>query len=135
MENFRVLDIHTQCLMNDNMTQIVSICTLLKDGFEKKEKKKELSFNLLLITLMINPFVLCLGAYGMPRPWYFPFTRSYWCGSNGMNDGVTATPFVNLQVGQRGKYIVELNIMNIPNVVGCGCRVMMAFFICKMTQI
>ena len=20
------------------------------------------------------------GMYGIPRPWYFPFTRTYWCG-------------------------------------------------------
>ncbi len=20
------------------------------------------------------------GQYGIPRPWYFPFTRTYWCG-------------------------------------------------------
>uniref|UniRef100_A0AAQ4RXI4 P-type phospholipid transporter n=1 Tax=Gasterosteus aculeatus aculeatus TaxID=481459 RepID=A0AAQ4RXI4_GASAC len=22
------------------------------------------------------------GQYGIPRPWYFPFTKSYWCGEN-----------------------------------------------------
>lgn len=20
------------------------------------------------------------GQYGIPRPWYFPFTKTYWCG-------------------------------------------------------
>lgn len=23
---------------------------------------------------------LFLGQYGIPRPWYFPFTKSYWFG-------------------------------------------------------
>ena len=21
-----------------------------------------------------------LGSYGLPKPWYFPLTKSYWCG-------------------------------------------------------
>ncbi|KAG7458914.1 hypothetical protein MATL_G00225660 [Megalops atlanticus] len=25
------------------------------------------------------------GQYGIPRPWYFPFTKSYWCGESGEN--------------------------------------------------
>lgn len=28
-----------------------------------------------------NPTLLCLpGQYGIPRPWFFPFTKSYWFG-------------------------------------------------------
>ncbi|CAH1776854.1 unnamed protein product [Owenia fusiformis] len=25
------------------------------------------------------------GEYGIPQPWYFPFTRSYWCGAKQLN--------------------------------------------------
>uniref|UniRef100_A0A147BM79 Putative lipid exporter abca1 n=1 Tax=Ixodes ricinus TaxID=34613 RepID=A0A147BM79_IXORI len=25
---------------------------------------------------------VCPGQYGVPRPWYFPLSRSYWCGSS-----------------------------------------------------
>ena len=27
-------------------------------------------------------FMIFLGEYGIPKPWYFLFTRSYWFGSN-----------------------------------------------------
>lgn len=27
--------------------------------------------------------IVILGSIGLPKPWYFPFTRSYWCGSHG----------------------------------------------------
>lgn len=26
------------------------------------------------------------GQYGIPRPWYFPFTRTYWCGEKENNN-------------------------------------------------
>lgn len=27
------------------------------------------------------------GQYGIPKPWYFPFTASHWCGTtSGMDD-------------------------------------------------
>ena len=39
----------------------------------------------------------------MPRPWYFPFTRSYWCG-NRFNDGTASDPIVSQQTGPRGRY-------------------------------
>lgn len=26
------------------------------------------------------------GQYGIPRPWYFPFTKSYWCGEKENNN-------------------------------------------------
>ncbi|KAK7909889.1 hypothetical protein WMY93_014573 [Mugilogobius chulae] len=26
------------------------------------------------------------GQYGIPKPWYFPFTSSYWCGRNAVSD-------------------------------------------------
>lgn len=28
-----------------------------------------------------NKTIHCIpGQYGIPRPWYFPFTKTYWCG-------------------------------------------------------
>uniref|UniRef100_A0A8C1WC15 P-type phospholipid transporter n=1 Tax=Cyprinus carpio TaxID=7962 RepID=A0A8C1WC15_CYPCA len=30
------------------------------------------------------------GQYGIPRPWYFPFTKSYWCGEK--CGGITSAP-------------------------------------------
>uniref|UniRef100_A0A3Q3WL83 ABC transporter domain-containing protein n=1 Tax=Mola mola TaxID=94237 RepID=A0A3Q3WL83_MOLML len=27
------------------------------------------------------------GQYGIPKPWYFPFTASYWCGTTTVTDG------------------------------------------------
>ncbi|XP_022085288.1 ATP-binding cassette sub-family A member 2-like isoform X2 [Acanthaster planci] len=50
------------------------------------------SFNLLrvIIMMLLDTVVYCLltwyiegvhpGSYGLPRPWYFPFQRSYWLG-------------------------------------------------------
>ncbi|KAM4710016.1 phospholipid-transporting ATPase ABCA1-like [Discoglossus pictus] len=32
------------------------------------------------------------GQYGVPRPWYFPFTASYWCGVSIHNDTENLTP-------------------------------------------
>merc|ERR550532_3452712 len=29
------------------------------------------------------------GQYGVPRPWYFCFTRSYWCGKNYNKDDLS----------------------------------------------
>nr|CAD7255882.1 unnamed protein product [Timema shepardi] len=34
------------------------------------------------------------GQYGVPKRWYFPLTRSYWCGSDGIVE-----PFENLGMG------------------------------------
>nr|CAD7402680.1 unnamed protein product [Timema poppensis] len=34
------------------------------------------------------------GQYGVPKRWYFPLTRSYWCGSDGIVE-----PFENLEMG------------------------------------
>lgn len=27
-----------------------------------------------------------IGQYGIPKPWYFPFTASYWCGTTAATD-------------------------------------------------
>lgn len=35
---------------------------------------------------MLLDFFYLSGTYGIPLPWYFPITKSYWCGS--MNDKV-----------------------------------------------
>ncbi|BFZ20641.1 hypothetical protein BsWGS_23680 [Bradybaena similaris] len=51
-------------------------------------------FNLFLVTLMmvIDSFIYGVlvwyiehvhpGSYGLPKPWYFPLMKSYWCGGN-----------------------------------------------------
>lgn len=31
------------------------------------------------LTIHVNLFLS--GQYGIPKPWYFPFTSSYWCGT------------------------------------------------------
>lgn len=32
------------------------------------------------IYILLASFKSLSGQYGIPRPWYFPFTKSYWCG-------------------------------------------------------
>lgn len=51
-------------------------------------------FNLFMVTLMmvLDCVIYCIlvwyiehvhpGSYGLPKPWYFPFMKSYWCGGN-----------------------------------------------------
>ena len=39
---------------------------------------KRPTFGIVHITLFWIQFP---GAYGVPKPWYFPLTRSYWCSS------------------------------------------------------
>ncbi|GFS22085.1 ATP-binding cassette sub-family A member 2-like [Elysia marginata] len=51
-------------------------------------------FNLFMVTLMmvLDCVLYCAlvwyiehvhpGSYGLPKPWYFPFMKSYWCGGN-----------------------------------------------------
>ncbi|XP_068164948.1 phospholipid-transporting ATPase ABCA1-like [Antennarius striatus] len=55
-------------------TFIVSIVMMLFDA----------AFYWLLTWYIENVFP---GQYGIPKPWYFPFTASYWCGSNPVTDG------------------------------------------------
>uniref|UniRef100_A0AAQ4P0T4 P-type phospholipid transporter n=1 Tax=Gasterosteus aculeatus aculeatus TaxID=481459 RepID=A0AAQ4P0T4_GASAC len=52
----------------DNYTFIVSIIMMLVDA----------AIYCLLTWYIENVFP---GQYGIPRPWYFPFTASYWCGT------------------------------------------------------
>ena len=29
---------------------------------------------------LVNVYhIIVSGSYGLPKPWYFPFTKSYWC--------------------------------------------------------
>ncbi|XP_059174017.1 ATP-binding cassette sub-family A member 2-like isoform X2 [Physella acuta] len=51
-------------------------------------------FNLFMVTMMMvfDCFLYAIlvwyiehvhpGSYGLPKPWYFPFMKSYWCGGN-----------------------------------------------------
>lgn len=36
------------------------------------------------------------GSFGLPKPWYFPFTQAYWCGSIGKPDSEQCTAWTNL---------------------------------------
>jgi ATP-binding cassette subfamily A (ABC1) protein 3 len=49
-----------------------------------------LTLSLILLMLVVDAFIYLIialyveavfpGDYGMPQPWYFPFTYSFWCG-------------------------------------------------------
>ncbi|XP_075459417.1 phospholipid-transporting ATPase ABCA1-like isoform X2 [Ascaphus truei] len=57
---------------------IISMFMMLFDGF----------LYLLLTWYIENVFP---GQYGIPRPWYFPFTASYWCGVSHNNEADNLT--------------------------------------------
>ncbi|XP_045920999.1 phospholipid-transporting ATPase ABCA1-like isoform X1 [Micropterus dolomieu] len=57
----------------DRYTFIVSIIMMLFDA----------AFYWLLTWYIENVFP---GQYGIPKPWYFPFTSSYWCGKPSVTD-------------------------------------------------
>ena len=42
---------------------------------------KQSSFLIILYCKMIQFFFIA-GEFGVPLPWYFPVTKSYWCGSS-----------------------------------------------------
>ncbi|XP_069048180.1 phospholipid-transporting ATPase ABCA1-like [Lepisosteus oculatus] len=55
------------------------------------------SFVVSIMMMLIDSFIYWMltwyienvfpGQYGIPRPWYFPFTASYWCGLSAKSDG------------------------------------------------
>ncbi|XP_060661353.1 phospholipid-transporting ATPase ABCA3 isoform X1 [Drosophila nasuta] len=59
--------------------------------FTESSADDSLSMGLLLIMMLVSSviyMIICLyveqvfpSKFGMPRKWYFPFTRSFWCGS------------------------------------------------------
>ncbi|KAL2089101.1 hypothetical protein ACEWY4_016000 [Coilia grayii] len=51
------------------------------------------------------------GQYGIPRPWYFPFTRSYWFGE-GQGTGGGAAP--QAQRGKAGAVCMEEEPVHLP---------------------
>ncbi|XP_074478981.1 phospholipid-transporting ATPase ABCA1 isoform X1 [Sebastes fasciatus] len=57
----------------DRYTFIVSIIMMLFDA----------AFYWILTWYIENVFP---GQYGIPKPWYFPFTKSYWCGKASVTD-------------------------------------------------
>ncbi|XP_012935434.1 ATP-binding cassette sub-family A member 2 [Aplysia californica] len=72
-------------------------------------------FNLFLVTLMM--VVDCIvygllvwyiehvhpGSYGLPKPWYFPFMKSYWCGGGGQVEHCTmGNPFLSCSCCRTG---------------------------------
>ena len=56
-----------------------------------------LTFLVILIMFVVNSFIYLVitwymtlafpGEYGVPLPWYFPFTKNYWFPSKNHNDG------------------------------------------------
>uniref|UniRef100_A0A673J9J3 P-type phospholipid transporter n=1 Tax=Sinocyclocheilus rhinocerous TaxID=307959 RepID=A0A673J9J3_9TELE len=39
-----------------------------------------IGFGAKVVVVSVNVISVFPGQYGIPRPWYFPFTKSYWCG-------------------------------------------------------
>ena len=39
---------------------------------------------------IIRTYLCAPGSYGLPKPWYFPLTASYWCGHHPHADTVHA---------------------------------------------
>lgn len=44
------------------------------------------------------------GSYGIPKPFYFPFTKSYWCGASADNV---------IEVGIEQVYLLEIQEVKI----------------------
>ena len=44
----------------------------------------------------------CAGMYGLPKPWYFPFTKSYWCGGSMRSVEECPNPFSFCRRGNNG---------------------------------
>lgn len=47
------------------------------------------------------------GQYGIPRPWYFPLTKSYWCGEK---CGWTTASSTNKKENAEGMYTCTVYI-------------------------
>jgi hypothetical protein len=50
-------------------------------------------------------FLYFAGQYGIPKPFYFPFTKSYWCGSSDNFD--RADRSANMELNGQGKTVVS----------------------------
>ncbi|XP_055488379.1 phospholipid-transporting ATPase ABCA1-like [Leucoraja erinacea] len=58
--------------------------------FVRPSKGNEYNITTSMILMMVDTFLYAVmtwyieavfpGQYGIPKPWYFPFTKSYWCG-------------------------------------------------------
>ncbi|KAH3829041.1 hypothetical protein DPMN_131029 [Dreissena polymorpha] len=51
----------------------------------------------------IQLFYCSTGQYGIPKPFYFPFTKSYWCGSSGSNHDRSDNQLGMTNLNPRGK--------------------------------
>ncbi|KPP62606.1 ATP-binding cassette sub-family A member 1-like, partial [Scleropages formosus] len=59
--------------------------------FRSPEDDERYSFIVSIIMMLVDSFIYWVltwyienvfpGRYGIPKPWYFPFTTSYWCGT------------------------------------------------------
>lgn len=66
------------------------------------------------------------GQYGIPRPWYFPFTKSYWFGEGEQNQAPTIQ---GKKANAGSKSIINKTLLTI-NKVG----ILRFFFCCKFSM-
>ena len=66
----------------------------------------------LCMFLSCNFMLLCEGEYGVPKRWYFLFTRSYWCSKYSSDDAAGAFhQYVELELNSEGSFYF-LHAMN-----------------------
>ncbi|XP_074643630.1 phospholipid-transporting ATPase ABCA1-like [Tubulanus polymorphus] len=104
----------------------IASSTILDDTF---------NFGTTILMMLIDAFIygfltwylenVIPGQYGLPRPWYFPFTKTYWCGFTSSNDDSS------LELGNRARdpdkfesepsnFPVGLSIRNLKKVYSRG---------------
>lgn len=66
------------------------------------------SQDLQTIYALLASFKSLLGQYGIPRPWYFPLTKSYWCGEK---CGWTTASSTNKKENAEGIYSFLLIVL------------------------
>ncbi|CAF3444208.1 unnamed protein product [Rotaria sp. Silwood1] len=66
-------NIHKGAKPNDNFTFLYCMIMMLVDSI----------LYMLLTVYIENVFP---GEYGIPQPWYYPFTKTYWCGYDAKNN-------------------------------------------------
>ncbi|XP_064626259.1 phospholipid-transporting ATPase ABCA1-like isoform X3 [Lineus longissimus] len=49
------------------------------------------------------------GQYGVPRPWYFPFTSYYWCGSAANKENIDINVRNEMEMGSTDEFEMEPN--------------------------
>uniref|UniRef100_A0A1I8FY36 ABC2_membrane domain-containing protein n=1 Tax=Macrostomum lignano TaxID=282301 RepID=A0A1I8FY36_9PLAT len=72
--------------------ELASVGLQHKNFYDSPLATSEFTFNQVVVMMWIDSGILMLltwylekvfpGAYGVPKPWYFPFSPSYWCGQS-----------------------------------------------------